>query len=60
MLQMCTATLRGPQLQNFENHYRCEEPQKEEFREFDIYFLIALYTVYKDTLEHYLCVFVLY
>ena len=37
---MCTATSRGPQLQNLENLYRCEEPQKEEFREFDIYFLI--------------------
>ena len=37
---MCTATSQGLQLQNLENHYRCEEPQKEEFREFDIYFLI--------------------
>ena len=37
---MCTATSRGPQLQNLENLYRCKEPQKEEFREFDIYFLI--------------------
>ena len=37
---MCTATSRGPQLQNLENHNRCGEPQKEEFREFDIYFLI--------------------
>ena len=27
------------QLQTLENLYRCEEPQKEEFREFDIYFL---------------------
>ena len=36
---MYTATSRGPQLQNLENLYRCEEPQKEEFREFDIYFL---------------------
>ena len=36
---MCIATSRGPQLQNLENLYRCEEPQKEEFREFDIYFL---------------------
>ena len=30
----------GPELQNPENLYRGEEPQKEEFREFDIYFLI--------------------
>ena len=37
---MCTATSRGPQLQNLENLYRCEEPQEEEFYEFDIYFLI--------------------
>ena len=37
---MCTATSRGPQLQNLENLYRCEEPQKEKFRDFDIYFLI--------------------
>ena len=37
---MCTATSRGSQLQNLENLYRCEEHQKEEFREFDIYFLI--------------------
>ena len=37
---MCTATSRGPQLQNLENLYRCEEPQKEEFRDFDIFFLI--------------------
>ena len=36
---MCTPTSRGPQLQNLENLYRGEEPQKEEFREFDIYFL---------------------
>ena len=37
---MCTATSRGPQLQNLENLYRWEEPQEEEFYEFDIYFLI--------------------
>ena len=37
---MCTVTSRGPQLQNLENLYRCEEPQKEKFRDFDISFLI--------------------
>ena len=37
---MSTATSWGPQLQNLENLYRCEEPQKEKFRDFDIYFLI--------------------
>ena len=37
---MCTATSRGPQLQNLENLYRSEEPQKEEFRDFNIHFLI--------------------
>ena len=37
---MCTATSRGPQFQDLENLYRCEDPQKEESREFDSYFLI--------------------
>ena len=60
---MCTAS-RGPQLQNLENLYRCEEPQKEEFREFDIYFLIENnnnqqmhYTKSVKTLWNTTCVF---
>ena len=65
--QMCTATSRGPQLQNLENLYRCEEPQKEEFREFDIYFLIENnnyqqmhYTKSVKTLWNTTCVFVFF
>ena len=64
---MCTATSRGPQLQNLENHYRCEEPQKEEFREFDIYFLIENnnyqqmhYTKSVKTLWNTTCVFLFF
>ena len=66
-MQMCTATSRGPQLQNLENPYRCEEPQKEEFREFDIYFLIENnnyqqmhYTKSVKTLWNTTCVFVFF
>ena len=64
---MCTATSRGPQLQNLENLYRCEEPQKEEFREFDIYFLIENnyyqqmhYTKSVKTLWNTTCVFLFF
>ena len=64
---MCTATSRGPQLQNLENHNRCEEPQKEEFREFDIYFLIQNnnyqqmhYTKSVKTLWNIACVFLFF
>ena len=51
---MCTATSRGTQLQTLENLYRCEEPQKEEFHEFDIYFLIV------KTLWNTTCVFLFF
>ena len=64
---MCTATSRGPQHQNLENHNRCEEPQKEEFREFDIYFLIQYnnyqqmhYTKSVKTLWNTACVFLFF
>ena len=64
---MCTATSRGPQLQNLENLYRCEEPQKEEFCEFDIYFLIEnnyyqqmYYTKSVKTLWNITCVFLFF
>ena len=60
---MCTAT---PQLQNLENHYRCDN-QKEEFREFDIYFLIENnnyqqmhYTKSVKTLWNTTCVFLFF
>ena len=66
-MQMCTATSWGPQIQNLENLYRCEEPQKEEFREFDIYFLIENnnyqqmhYTKSVKTLWNTSCVFVFF
>ena len=61
---MRTATSRDPQLQNLENHYRCEEPQKEEF---DIYFLIENnsyqqmhYTKSVKTLWNTTCVFLFF
>ena len=64
---MCTATSRGPQLQNLENLYRCEEPQKEEFRDFDTHFLIEnnnyqrmLYTKSVKTLWNTTCVFLFF
>ena len=64
---MCTATSRSPQLQNLDNLYRCEEPQKEEFREFDIYFLIENnysqqmhYTKSVKTLWNTSCVFLFF
>ena len=64
---MCTATSRGPQLQNLENLYRCEELQKEEFREFDIFFFIENnyyqqmhYTKSVKTLWNTTCVFLFF
>ena len=63
---MCTATSRGPQLQNLENLYRCEEPQKEEFREFDIFFSLKItitnrcISLYVKTLWNTTCVFLFF
>ena len=53
---MCTATSRGSKLQNLENLYRCEEPQKEEFREFDNYYQQMHYTKSVKTLWNTSCV----